>query len=63
MDSVRLILKYGADIKVKGKTFLVSLHCACWFHHLDLVRLLAERATDVNVEGKNEDTPLISLRP
>ena len=57
-DTVRLLIKHGADVSVKDKTHATSLHVAALCGSFETVRLLLEHGADVTVIDGSHKTPL-----
>jgi len=57
-DTVRLLIKYGADVSVRDKTNSTPLHLAAFSGSSETVRLLLEHGADVTVPDGSHRTPL-----
>lgn len=55
-ETVRLLLEAGVDPKSPGMDTGSSLHTACWFGHLDVVRLLVGRVP-LNLLDESHGSP------
>ena len=57
-DTVRLLIKHGADVSVQDHTHLTPLHLAALSGSSETVRLLLEHGADITVLDGNHKTPL-----
>ena len=57
-DTVRLLIKHGADVTARNKTHSTPLHLASFNGSSETVRLLIESGADVTAQNKNHSTPL-----
>ena len=58
IDTVKLLIKHGADVFVRDKTHLTPLHLAALSGNSETVRLLLEHGADVTVLDVRHMTPL-----
>jgi ankyrin repeat protein len=57
-DTVRLLIKHGADITAQDKTRSTPLHMASSIGLAECVRLLIEHGADVTAQNETHLTPL-----
>lgn len=57
-DTVRLLVKHGADVSVQDETDSTPLHLAALYGSSETVRILLKRGADVNILDGNRKTPL-----
>jgi ankyrin repeat protein len=58
IDTMRLLIKHGADVSVMDKTHSTPLHLAAFCGSSEGVRLLLEHGADVTVLDGSHKTPL-----
>lgn len=58
IDTVRLLIKHGADVSAQDKTYSTPLHLAAFSGSAETVSLLLEHGADVNVLDGSHKTPL-----
>jgi uncharacterized protein len=54
-EAVRLLLRRGADVNVRGNNNLTPLIAAVWGGHTDVVRVLIAGGADVNADSSFGD--------
>lgn len=60
LDSIVLLLEYGADVNAKKAKGETPLHLASSFNeNLEVIALLLDRGADVNAKNENGNTPLL----
>jgi ankyrin repeat protein len=57
-ETVRLLIKHGADVSAQDKTHSTPLHLAAFCGSSEGVRLLLEHGADVTILDGNHKTPL-----
>ena len=57
-DTVRLLIKHGADVSARDKTHSTPLHLAAQAGSPETVRLLLEHGADVTALDGRHKTPL-----
>ena len=57
-DTVRLLIKHGADVSVPDKTHSTPLHLAALSGNSETVRVLLEHGADITVLDESHKTPL-----
>jgi ankyrin repeat protein len=58
IDTVRLLIKNGANVFVQDKAHSTPLHLAAYTGSSEIVSLLLERGADINVLDESYKTPL-----
>ena len=57
-DTVRLLIKHGADVTTQDKTHTTPLHMASSFRLAESARILIEYGAEVNAQNESQSTPL-----
>ena len=57
-ETVRLLIKHGADVNTQDKTHATPLHMASSFRRAESARILIEYGADVNAQNESHSTPL-----
>ena len=57
-DTVRLLIKHGADVTAQDKTHSTPLHMASSFRLVGGVQILIENGADINSQNESHSTPL-----
>jgi ankyrin repeat protein len=57
-ETVRLLLEAGFDPKTPGMDSGTALHVACWFAHLEVVKLLVDRVP-LDLPDANHGSPAL----
>jgi ankyrin repeat protein len=57
-DTVRLLLRHGADVEAQDESHSTPLHMASSLGIPEIVQLLIEHGSDVNIEDCSHRTPL-----
>jgi ankyrin repeat protein len=58
VDTVRVLIKHGADVMAQDRTHLTPLHVASSFGFAEMVKLLIEHGADVTSRNETHLTPL-----
>lgn len=60
LENVKLLLKRGANLQVRGFPNRVSvLHSAAWHNHVEIAKVLLAAGIDVDVRDADKGTPLM----
>jgi ankyrin repeat protein len=54
LDVVKLLIKNGADVNLKGEAWYGPLHAAAAKGHIEVVKILLENGADVNIFHQNK---------
>ena len=57
-DTVRLLIKHGADVTTQDKTHATPLHIASSFRLTESARVLIECGADIHAQNESRSTPL-----
>ena len=57
-ETVKLLIKYGADVTVQDETLRTPLHLAAFSGSTETVQLLIEHGADVTAQDRSKKTPL-----
>lgn len=58
VETVELLLDYGADVNARTKFDWTPLHCAALQGSIDCVRILLDNGAEVLAQTKRNDTPI-----